>query len=127
MGARLRQPVVHGHSELLRQGRESPRDHIYSNLTDSSLSYLYLTAFGILKIPCPRILAAALRAVVLLVNVLVHLPDMLLNGEFGITEVPNYRAFYATYTELKIDAEMVPKLRLTFRTMILNEFLNLVI
>ena len=73
---------------------------------------MYLTAFGILKIPCPRILAAALRAVVLLVNVLLHLPDMLLNGEFGLTEVPNYRAFYTIFTELKINAELPPKLRL---------------
>ena len=44
---------------------------------------------------------------------LMHLPDVLLNGELGITEVPNYRAFYPTSTELKIDAELIPKLRLS--------------
>ena len=41
-----------------------------------------------------------------------HLPDVLHNGELGITEVLNYRAFYPTSTELKIDAELIPKLRL---------------
>ena len=53
---------------------------------------------------------------------LVHIPDMLQEhvrkeqeGEFGITEVPNYRAFNPTYTELEIAAELVPKLRLSLR------------
>ena len=36
----------------------------------------------------------------------------------GITEVPNYRAFNPTYTELKIHAELMPKLRLSAKEML---------
>ena len=35
------------------------------------------------------------------------------DGEFGTTEVPNYRAFNPTFTELKIATELYADLRLS--------------